>query len=98
MIGLRKLRQMFTLLPNVYAVRSGKYFLKNYLKIINSILLFHINCSLGTNDEKNIRNINLKLTEKRNEKCGSISYAAQTPNYSPIPEQPSAPGVCLCSS
>ena len=30
----------------------------------------------------------LKQTEKRNEKRGSISYAARTAKYSPIQEQP----------
>ena len=33
------------------------------------------------------------ITEKRSEKRGEISYAARTAKYSPIPEQPSVPGV-----
>ena len=56
-------------------------------------------CSLGTYKRcKNYLNHYLKQTEKRNEKRGSISYAARTAKHSPTPEQSSVPGVSLCSS
>ena len=52
-------------------------------------------CSLGTNDAKKYLKYYLKQTEQRNEKRGSILYAARTAEYSPRQEQPSVPGVSV---
>ena len=59
-------------------------YLKYYLKITKSLLLFDQKCSLGTNDAKLFWNIIWNKPKKRNEKRGSISYAARTAKYSPI--------------
>ena len=74
---------------------------KNYLKIIRKsrrAFCFLIKMQFGYKRCKICLKYNLTQTEKRNEKRGSISYAARTAKYSPIPEQPSVPGVSLCSS
>ena len=47
----------------------------------------------GYNRCKSYLKYYLKQTEKRNEKRGSISYAARTAKYNPIPEQPIVPDV-----
>ena len=56
------------------------------------LLLFDKKCN-GYERFKNCLKYCRKQTEKRNEKRGSISYAARTAKCSPIQEQPSVPGV-----
>ena len=62
-----------------------------------SLLLFDKKMQFGYKRCKTYLKYYLKQTEKRNEKRGSISYASPTAIYSPI-QQPSVPGVSLCSS
>ena len=77
-------------------VRSGTKDAKIIWNIIwkpPKAFCFLIKMQIGYKRCNNYVEYNLKQTEKRNEKRGSISYAARTAKYSPTQQQPSVPGV-----